>query len=309
MQIGGVHARNVNLAGPQVYHLPRWRRYGDKKRIAALRKIALSEGQDPRIRYLASQIIQGSPTAWTKATPPAAAAPRDYGRQAELLLRWVQHHVYYVNEPGEQLQSPEYTLRAGMGDCDCVSILLAALLQSVALPWRFVLSGYRPDGVAVRWIEGTPQPKGVKWKHIYVMVGWPPGRPSTWRLAEPSAKKPLGWDVVQAQQNGEPGFMPEMKASRPAAPVAATTAGWGSWGQETALVPTEQIEEEISASLDPRTWQFARWREDASDTVAMITEQLHWKQLVVTVVVGAVTSVVTDRFMRVAEAWWRSRKS
>lgn len=94
--------------GTTVHHLPDWNKYDDPKKLEVLRKIAEMRGRDPRIAKLAVSIIK-----------KAKVKPRDYKGQATALLKWVQSpkNVYYVNEPGERLQDPIFTIKNGFGDC------------------------------------------------------------------------------------------------------------------------------------------------------------------------------------------------
>lgn len=98
----------LNLAGAEVHHLPDWSGYEDPRRLAIIRKIALMRGRDPRIASLAVDIIK-----------KAGVKPREYKKQAAALLAWVQDpaNVYYINEPGERLQDPIFTIKHGFGDC------------------------------------------------------------------------------------------------------------------------------------------------------------------------------------------------
>ena len=197
MEIAGMNAVPVTLDSPQVFHIPDWQTHGEAARLRVLREIALKAGRDPRIATLAVKIVR-----------LAGAQPRQYERQAQALLRWVQRRLFYVNEPGERLQAVEYTLRVGYGDCDDLAIVLAALCESIRLPWRFILSGRDSQNRSVRYVEGAhDNPTGVKWAHIYVEIGWPPFKPRVWKYAEPTMRGvPLGWDVVGARSHR----MPEM---------------------------------------------------------------------------------------------------
>lgn len=96
----------VALEQPKVYHIPAWKHFGDPRKLALIRRVAESRGRDPRIAVLAVNILK-----------QAGVEPRNYVAQAAALLRWVQGNIYYVNEPDERLQDPEYTLKVGMGDC------------------------------------------------------------------------------------------------------------------------------------------------------------------------------------------------
>jgi Transglutaminase-like superfamily len=49
----------------------------------------------------------------------------------------VKRDIEFRGEAGEYLQSPEATIQLGAGDCDCISVLQAALLQSVGYQTRF----------------------------------------------------------------------------------------------------------------------------------------------------------------------------
>lgn len=188
--IGGLRATPVNLDSATTYHLPQWGGMNDPKRLAALRKIALEAGRDPRIATVAINVFR-----------EAGVQPRDYAGQAAALLKFTQTRIFYANEPGERLQDPAYTLRVGYGDCDDMALLLAALCESVRLPWRFVISGKRGNRV-VRWMEGTPY-SPARWAHIYLAIGDRPFAPRKWTFAEPTLKTvPFGWDVVAASKGG-----------------------------------------------------------------------------------------------------------
>lgn len=189
--------------GTTVHHLPDWNKYDDPKKLEVLRKIAEMRGRDPRIAKLAVSIIK-----------KAKVKPRDYKGQATALLKWVQSpkNVYYVNEPGERLQDPIFTIKNGFGDCDDQNILLCSLFESVKLPWKYVISGRsRVNGTKMRYIEGDPYPLDGDWTHIYCMVGTPPFQPTEWYFCECTVEGvPLGWDVI----SGDHSFLPEMAKTK-----------------------------------------------------------------------------------------------
>jgi hypothetical protein len=190
MNVGGVRARRVNLDSAKTYHLPAWGETSDPKRIAILRRIAMAAGRDPRVATVAINVLKTN-----------GIKPRDYVEQARVLLKFVQHRIYYANEPGERLQDPAYTLRVGYGDCDDMALLLAALCESIRLPWKFVISGRRGSNL-VRWVEGDPY-SPARWAHIYLTIGNRPFSPTKWRFAEPTLRTvDLGWDVVDASKGG-----------------------------------------------------------------------------------------------------------
>lgn len=107
-QIGAKATELEMTGGARVYHLPDWHKLSHPERLGVIRQIALARGRDPRIAKLAIDIIRRR-----------GIKPRQYQKQAEALLKWVQNpkNFYYTNEPGERLQDPIYTLRAKTGDC------------------------------------------------------------------------------------------------------------------------------------------------------------------------------------------------
>lgn len=265
MNVGGMPARALTLKGPETYRLPKWNSAGHAERVKTLRRIAMEYGRDPRVPAKVVDILRAS-----------GAQPRHYDQQAQALLKWVQDNIYYVNEPDERLQSPEYTLRVGHGDCDDMAILLASFYESVGLPWRFALSGFDKAGTPYRWVEGTPLPRGVNWAHIYAKVGWPPGRPSQWLSAEPTIKGvKLGWDVVDALQRGEKIPLPEMAKG---GALAGVPYGLMPVGLLPVLHPVGQVTPIQQAVSDIRN---------------ELEERLSWKKLIVTTIVGSVTTVAT----------------
>ena len=172
---------------PKTHHIPAWYHMGDTRRLQIIREIIESYGRDPRIAEAAVAILKKS-----------GAQPREYVAQAQALLGWVQQNIYYLNEPGERLQAPLYTLEKRFGDCDDEVILLCSFFEACRLPWKLALAGKNRQGKLVQFIEGERIPHGVKWSHIYCIVGDQPFNPKRWFPAEPTLQVPLGWDVVQA---------------------------------------------------------------------------------------------------------------
>jgi len=207
-----------SLEQPKIYHLPNWDGYKDPKKLQIMREIVLQYGRDPRVAQLAVKILR-----------ECGCKPREYRKQASCLLKWVQKNIYYVNEPGERLQSPLYTLKSGMGDCDDLSILLCAFFECIRLPWKFVITAYTRSGL-VRYVEGDANYKRLPYSHIYCCVGNQPFKPSSWEFCEPTMDVPLGWDIVKAQTDPEARrYMPELgSVGRPS--VIGPTVG-GSVGE------------------------------------------------------------------------------
>lgn len=254
----------VHLDQPRTWHLPNWGRMREDQRIGVLRALAVQRGRDPRIRALAAQIAQG-------------LEQRDYAAQAGRLLAWVQEHIAYLNEPGEILQDPLYTLRVQHGDCDDMAILLGALYEALRLDFRFVLSGRDAAGRHHRWVEGEPFPSGVQWAHVYLSVGWPPFKPSTWAFAEPTIKgKPLGWDVHAAQGAG----LPEL----------------GRWGAAT-----------VSGS-GSGTRLISAGGGAAGATAKLLEDGTVTRQIAIAVTVGVLTSVASTLLIDAVKAWREEKR-
>lgn len=174
----------------QVIQIHGWHARSHASKLKALRELAVNYGGDPHMRwFVVNNILR-----------PAGVQQRDYARQAAAILSYVQTHVYYTNEPDEQVQTPWRTLKVGTGDCDDSSLLLATFAESIRLPWRFVIGGTL-KGKPYRWIENTKGPaRGAHFGHIYVILGWPPFSPKTWAIAESTARVPLGTDILMQGQ-------------------------------------------------------------------------------------------------------------
>ena len=253
-KFGNIRSNRISLHGashhdvPKVEHLPLWSMHNTHDRMKALRQIVEAGGRDPRLATLCVNIFRQK-----------GIQPRDYKGQANALLKWVQHNIYYINEPQERLQDPAYTLKVGYGDCDDMVILLCAMAESVKLEWKFVLSGKNQYGKIIRWIEGDKLPKPEpKWVHIYCVLGYPPFKPTQWVFAEPTLKNvPLGWDIVQA--GGK--LLPEF-------------AGIDNVGNPMITI-IDQNKEKISQ---------------------IIKGKLHYRELIPIIIVGSITAVLIQEF-------------
>ncbi len=204
--------RELDLAGAKVHHLPDWSGYDDPRKLAVIKSIAEQRGRDPRIRKMVAKIIKKS-----------GAKPREYKKHAAALLKWVQDpkNIFYLNEPGEQLQDPIYTIKQGFGDCDDQVLVLCSFFEACRLPWKLCISGRTRDTKKkIRHIQGGPYPPNTSWSHIYCMVGTPAFHPKRWYFCEPTVQGvPLGWDVV----SGDKRFIPEMEKPPPGPPRIASS--------------------------------------------------------------------------------------
>lgn len=110
---------------------------------------------------------------------------KDWYGEVRDLHQFVRDHIRYVKDIRgvETLQTPEKTLEIGQGDCDDKSTLLAALLESIGHPTKFIAVGFAPKQyvhvlvatkIGPRWIPlETTEPQEVGW--------FPPGVKSIMR--------------------------------------------------------------------------------------------------------------------------------
>ena len=258
MSLTGTEANRIANTNPKLYHLKNWDTLSDPKRLDIISEIIMGEGRDPSIAELVVKILRSN-----------NVAPRDYKKQAGVLLKWVQDKIYYVNEPGERLQSPKYTLKRGFGDCDDMAIVLCSFYESIGLPWKLVLSG-NDKGKKVRHIQGQPIKTGIGWAHIYCMVGNQPFNPTIWFYAEPTIRGvPLGWDVVSSNSNA----LPELLSPQ-----------YGSLGVPTRPMSFISVGAGVSAG--------EAYSHNQDDSYFLLSKKV--KEIILTVLIGTATAVLSE---------------
>lgn len=105
--------------------------------------------------------------------------PKDWAGEVEALHRFVRDEIRYVKDVRgvETVAVPEYTLRAGQGDCDDKAVLLASLLEAIGHPAKFVAIGFRPFNFSHVFVETKIGPRWVSLETTEpVDVGWRPER-------------------------------------------------------------------------------------------------------------------------------------
>ena len=128
-------------------------------------KLAREGRRDPGVMQLARQLV---------ATLP------QYDRLGEIkaLHAFVRDHIRYTNDPKnvELVQTPRATLEMATGDCDDKSSLLAALLESIGRPARFVALAFKPSSMFSHVMVEVKQ--GKSWMPLEtirnVAAGWGP---------------------------------------------------------------------------------------------------------------------------------------
>lgn len=112
--------------------------------------------------------------------------PRQWQAQAEALHEFVRDEIRYVKDPVnvELVTTPEKTLELRAGDCDDKSVLLAALLESIGHPARFLAIGLNGGPFSHVLVQTKIGPEWVSAETIVpVALGWHPrGVTSTYIL-------------------------------------------------------------------------------------------------------------------------------
>lgn len=105
--------------------------------------------------------------------------PKDWLGQVHALWEYVKDSIRYVRDIQgvETLTDAQQTMEQGQGDCDDKAILLAALLNSIGHPARFVAVGFKPNDFVHVLVQ---TPIGTRWVWLEtteaVNMGWrPPG--------------------------------------------------------------------------------------------------------------------------------------
>lgn len=103
--------------------------------------------------------------------------PKDWAGEVEALHRFVRDRIRYVKDVRgvETVATPEYTVATGSGDCDDKSVLLAALLEAIGHPTKFVAIGFIPNSFAHVFVETKIGPRWIALETTEpVEVGWRP---------------------------------------------------------------------------------------------------------------------------------------
>lgn len=131
--------------------------------LRAMRELVNARKADPRIIQAATSIV------W-------CAPERDELCEIEALHAYVRDSIRYVRDPHalESLTDPVVTMTRKVGDCDDQAALLAALLEAVGYPTRFVIGAFSTPGA---------------WDHVWLQT-YASGQ---WIDADPTEHQPLGW--------------------------------------------------------------------------------------------------------------------
>lgn len=104
---------------------------GTRQTLKIMARLVKDYRTNPTIRNVAADMVQHLPGM-------------SFHGEAKTLFDWVQRNVRYLQDVNdvETIQAPDVTLQDRRGDCDDQATLLAALLESIGHPVRFVAIGY-----------------------------------------------------------------------------------------------------------------------------------------------------------------------
>jgi transglutaminase-like putative cysteine protease len=110
----------------------------------------------------------------------AGLRPKDWPAEVRALFEFVRDRIRYVRDVHgvETIQTPDVTLDLEQGDCDDKSTLLAALLESIGHPTRFVAVGFSaPDSYSHVYVETRVGPRWIALDPtVPYAAGWAPPR-------------------------------------------------------------------------------------------------------------------------------------
>jgi transglutaminase-like putative cysteine protease len=142
-------------------------------------RLARQYKKDIGIVTLARQLIEGA---------PGRANQKNYADFIRILQNFVRDKIRYVQDIKniETIQTPTRTLEIRTGDCDDKSLLLAALLESIGIPARFLALGYNGENYSHVIVEAR---LGQRWLPLECIAddrgpGWFP---------ESAAKRVTRW--------------------------------------------------------------------------------------------------------------------
>jgi hypothetical protein len=108
---------------------------GTKKTVTHMQNLIRAGAKDFHVRQKAIDILVRR-----------GVKAKDYLGEIKALFEWVQSNIRYTKDPFrvEVLHSPRRMLELRAGDCDDMSILLGAMLESIGHPVRLILVGPDP---------------------------------------------------------------------------------------------------------------------------------------------------------------------
>lgn len=142
-----------------------------KHKVGEVWKMIKRGSDNPVVQRLSLSIIERT----------VLGGERFYHGEWRSLHDWARVNIQYVPQRAgrDRFQEAVETLSTGKGDCEDFTILLGAMGDHLGLPYRIRVAS----------------PDGFRWLHVYLIGGYPPGRPKKWVAVDASAQtKPIGWE-------------------------------------------------------------------------------------------------------------------
>lgn len=140
---------------------------GAKLTLDVMRAYVHQYKADPAVRTAALELVR-------------SLAQKDHLGEVVALHAFVRDHIRYVRDTRgvETVQTPPATLEIGQGDCDDKSTLLAALLESISFPTRFLAVGFAPKSLSHVLVETRVDNRWIALESTEpVPPGWKPRNP------------------------------------------------------------------------------------------------------------------------------------
>lgn len=153
----------------------------DTPRLASLHLIPDgAPGIEATLRIMSALVKQYKKSMAVRGTALqliSNCAQKDWPCEVQALHAFVRDQIRYVNDVTdvETVSTPDILLQDRAGDCDDKSTLLAALLESIGHPTRFIAIGFEPGIYEHVYVETKV---GNKWVALEttenVNAGWEP---------------------------------------------------------------------------------------------------------------------------------------
>lgn len=143
---------------------------GTRATLRIMRDFARAAVRNP------AQIVRQKAESLVESLPP-----RKYFAEIRALHEFVRDEIRYLRDPVgiERVATPEATLEIKQGDCDDKATLLAALLDSIGHPSRFVAVAFGDEGFSHVLVETKIANTGNDRKD--------------WMPLETIISRPMGW--------------------------------------------------------------------------------------------------------------------
>ncbi len=137
---------------------------GIRATLKIMRDIIKEYRKNPDVIYTARRIILD-----------AGIPPKNYSGEVNAIFEFVRDQIRYTRDPVgmELVQTPDATLKLGVGDCDDKTVLAGSLLNATGHPVQIVAIGKIPGVLSHVYLETKI---GPNWVALETTLDWPLGR-------------------------------------------------------------------------------------------------------------------------------------